>query len=85
VTACNGAGGIAGSFIVRQPEAPRYLTAIWVSIGFVYAIMSLSFEKLIVLSRSHILMIVFVFLFSAYFFLANRRQERGKKIIEGTV
>lgn len=33
VTACNGAGGIAGSFIVRQPEAPRYMTAIWVSIG----------------------------------------------------
>ncbi|KAL8697697.1 MAG: hypothetical protein Q9224_002184 [Gallowayella concinna] len=33
VTACNGLGGVAGSFIVRQPEAPRYLTAIWVSIG----------------------------------------------------
>lgn len=33
VTAFNGAGGIAGSFIVRQPEAPRYMTAIWVSIG----------------------------------------------------
>src|SRR3978361_884657 len=32
-TACNGAGGIAGSFIVRQPEAPRYMTAIWISIG----------------------------------------------------
>lgn len=33
VTAFNGAGGIAGSFIVRQNEAPRYITAIWVSIG----------------------------------------------------
>ncbi|OSS50864.1 hypothetical protein B5807_04126 [Epicoccum nigrum] len=33
VTACNGAGGIAGSFIVRQQESPRYLTAVWVSIG----------------------------------------------------
>ena len=33
VTACNGLGGVAGSFIVRQNEAPRYLTAIWVSIG----------------------------------------------------
>jgi hypothetical protein len=33
VTAFNGAGGIAGSFIVRQPESPRYMTAIWVSIG----------------------------------------------------
>jgi MFS family permease len=33
VTACNGAGGIAGSFIVRQVESPRYMTAIWVSIG----------------------------------------------------
>lgn len=33
VAACNGLGGIAGSYIVRQPEAPRYLTAIWVSIG----------------------------------------------------
>ncbi|KAF2754296.1 MFS general substrate transporter [Pseudovirgaria hyperparasitica] len=33
VTMCNGAGGIAGSFIVRQPEAPQYMTAVWVSIG----------------------------------------------------
>ncbi len=33
ITACNGLGGIAGSFIVRQKEAPRYMTAIWVSIG----------------------------------------------------
>lgn len=33
VTACNGLGGIAGSYIVRQKEAPRYMTAIWVSIG----------------------------------------------------
>ncbi|KAI0201382.1 retrograde regulation protein 2 [Astrocystis sublimbata] len=33
VAALNGAGGIAGSFIVRYNEAPRYPTAIWVSIG----------------------------------------------------
>ena len=32
-SACNGAGGIAGSFIVRQNEAPRYSTAVWISIG----------------------------------------------------
>jgi hypothetical protein len=29
----NGAGGIAGSFIVRNFEAPAYTTAVWVSIG----------------------------------------------------
>ncbi|KAK5941520.1 hypothetical protein PMZ80_006799 [Knufia obscura] len=33
ISACNGLGGIAGSYIVKSPEAPRYLTAIWVSIG----------------------------------------------------
>jgi MFS family permease len=33
ISACNGLGGIAGSYIVRHPEAPRYMTAIWVSIG----------------------------------------------------
>lgn len=33
VTALNGAGGIAGSFIVRNNEAPHYMTAVWVSIG----------------------------------------------------
>lgn len=33
VSACNGLGGIAGSYIVRQNEAPRYMTAIWTSIG----------------------------------------------------
>ena len=38
ITACNGLGGIAGAFIVRQTEAPQYLTAIWVSIGSYIAI-----------------------------------------------
>ncbi|KAK4560610.1 hypothetical protein LTR86_005188 [Recurvomyces mirabilis] len=33
VAAMNGAGGIAGSFIVRQNEAPWYPTAVWISIG----------------------------------------------------
>lgn len=33
VAACNGLGGVAGSYIVRQQEAPRYLTAVWVSVG----------------------------------------------------
>lgn len=33
ITAFNGAGGIAGSYIVRQNEAPRYISAIWLSIG----------------------------------------------------
>ncbi|KAK7729435.1 hypothetical protein SLS57_001920 [Botryosphaeria dothidea] len=32
-TAFNGAGGIAGSYIVRSSEAPRYPTAVWTSIG----------------------------------------------------
>ncbi|KAL4902541.1 hypothetical protein BDW74DRAFT_180645 [Aspergillus multicolor] len=33
VAACNGLGSIAGSYIVRQTEAPTYQTAVWVSIG----------------------------------------------------
>ena len=32
-TAFNGLGGVAGSFLFRNNEAPRYITAIWVSIG----------------------------------------------------
>ncbi|KAK8243775.1 major facilitator superfamily domain-containing protein [Phyllosticta capitalensis] len=32
-TAFNGAGGVAGSYIVRSQEAPNYLTAVWISIG----------------------------------------------------
>ncbi|KAH6878822.1 major facilitator superfamily domain-containing protein [Alternaria rosae] len=66
VTAFNGAGGIAGSFIVRQPESPRYMTAIWVSIG------------------SHILIIGLVGVFSVFFYTANKRQTRGKRLLEGT-
>ncbi|KAA6409659.1 MAG: MFS transporter [Lasallia pustulata] len=66
VTACNGLGGVAGSYIVRQKEAPRYITAIWVSIG------------------SHILMIGLVLALSAYFYTANRKQAKGKKVIEET-
>jgi hypothetical protein len=33
ITAFNGLGGEAGSYIVRQQEAPQYLTAVWVSVG----------------------------------------------------
>lgn len=36
VAACNGLGGVAGSYIVRQQEAPQYPTAVWVSIGWVF-------------------------------------------------
>lgn len=32
VSACNGLGGVAGSYIVREREAPEYQTAAWVSI-----------------------------------------------------
>ena len=66
VTACNGLGGIAGSFIVRQTEAPRYLTAIWVAIG------------------SHMAIIAIVAAFSTYFFVVNRQQASGKRVIEHT-
>lgn len=52
--------------IVRQQEAPRYMTAVWVSIG------------------SHILIIGFVLAFSAYFYVANKRQRAGKVILERT-
>jgi hypothetical protein len=33
MTACNGLGGIAGSYIVRQKEAPKYMMAICISLG----------------------------------------------------
>ncbi|KAL4951623.1 MFS general substrate transporter [Aspergillus filifer] len=33
VAACNGLGSIAGSYIVRNQEAPGYATAVWVSVG----------------------------------------------------
>ncbi|KAJ5952398.1 Major facilitator superfamily domain general substrate transporter [Penicillium vulpinum] len=65
VTACNGLGGVAGSYIVRQQEAPQYLTAVWVSIG------------------SHILLIAIVGAFTVCFYIANRQQGRGLKVLEG--
>lgn len=33
VSGCNALGGIAGSYIFKPSEAPRYPTAIWISIG----------------------------------------------------
>ncbi|TLD26072.1 MFS general substrate transporter [Venturia nashicola] len=65
-TAFNGAGGIAGAYIVRHNEKPKYPTAVWASIG------------------SHIVMIACVLAFSAYFFIANKRERTGKWILEGT-
>lgn len=44
VTACNGLGGIAGSFIVRADEAPRYISAIWISIGYRYSPFYIPFQ-----------------------------------------
>jgi MFS family permease len=66
VTAFNGAGGIAGSFIVRQQESPRYMTAIWISIA------------------SHLMIVAVIGMFSGYFYVANQRQRRGKRLLEGT-
>lgn len=65
VTAFNGAGGIAGSFIVRQQESPRYMTAVWVSIG------------------SHMMIIGLIGVFSVHFYLANKSQSKGKRVLEG--
>ena len=83
----NGAGGIAGSFIVRNSEAPTYTTAVWVSIGLV--------ETLRVLEggascadrdrRSHILMILLVGALSVHFFFANKRGRLSGKKLEHTV
>ncbi|CAG8039396.1 unnamed protein product [Penicillium olsonii] len=67
ITAMNGLGGVAGSYIVRQQEAPQYLTAVWVSIG------------------SHILLIGILGVFTIYFYIANRQQASGAKILEGLV
>lgn len=64
ISACNGLGGIAGSYIVRADEAPRYFTAVWVSIS------------------SHILMICLVAACTVWFFLENRKQKAGRKILE---
>ncbi|KAL8734012.1 MAG: hypothetical protein Q9166_001773 [cf. Caloplaca sp. 2 TL-2023] len=66
VTACTGLGGVAGSFIVRQQEAPRYITAIWISIG------------------SHIFIICIIAAFSIFFYMANSKQTKGRKVIEET-
>ncbi|KAI9694708.1 MAG: hypothetical protein M1822_000324 [Bathelium mastoideum] len=86
VTACNGAGGIAGSFIVRQNEAPRYETAVWVSIGLVeQRFCGISAINTDWFYSSHILMIALVAIFSTYFAWANRRQVQGRKVIEGTL
>ena len=36
-------------------------------------------------TRSQLLIIVVVLVFTVYFYIANRRQSRGAKIIENTV
>ncbi|KAE8148686.1 MFS general substrate transporter [Aspergillus avenaceus] len=64
VSACNGLGGVAGSYIVRQQEAPQYQTAVWVSVG------------------SHILMIVLVGVFTLSFYICNRQQKRGMRVLQ---
>lgn len=83
-TAFNGAGGIAGSYIVRSSEAPRYPTAVWTSIGYVSMWLGVT-SLLTGCDSSHILMIGIVAVFSIYFTIANKAQKQGTKIIERTV
>ncbi|CAF9907961.1 MAG: hypothetical protein HETSPECPRED_007949 [Heterodermia speciosa] len=71
ITACNGLGGVAGAFIVRQKEAPRYMTAIWVSIGSI-------------LNASHLIIIAIIAAFTLYFLYANKKQRKGETVIEET-
>lgn len=85
ITACNGLGGVAGSYIVRQQEAPQYLTAVWVSVGYVSPCNRLFVWLANIGARSHILLIAIVAAFSLYFYVANRQQSKGTKIIEGVV
>ncbi|KXX80405.1 High-affinity nicotinic acid transporter [Madurella mycetomatis] len=81
-TMFNGAGGIAGSYIVRRFEAPYYATAVWVSIGYVrrseYARTRANRR------RSHILMISVVAALSVYFYFANRTQSHRSRVLENT-
>lgn len=83
-TAFNGAGGIAGSYIVRSSEVPRYPTAVWTSIGYVSMWLGVT-SLLTGCDSSHILMIGIVAVFSIYFTIANKAQKQGTKIIERTV
>jgi hypothetical protein len=48
-------------------------------------LIGLFISALLIASRSHIVMIACVLVFSAYFFFANKRQRAGKTVIEGTV
>ena len=83
-TAMNGLGGVAGAFIVRSDEAPRYFTAIWVSIGYVTRSLSIA-DSNSQIFRSHILILAIVLIFTLHFFNANRVANQGKRIIENTV
>ncbi|EAQ93019.1 hypothetical protein CHGG_01254 [Chaetomium globosum CBS 148.51] len=83
VGAFNGAGGIAGSFIVRNFEAPFYTTAVWVSIGYDRIFLECHVPLLMVPS-SHILMISVVAVLSVHFYLANKSQSKRSGVLENT-
>lgn len=89
ITACNGLGGIAGSFIVRAQEAPEYQTAVWVSIGYIPrwrpTCQFSSTDANIRTNSSHILMIVIIGLFTIHFYMSNQKQSQGRMMIEGKV
>ncbi|KAF9894249.1 hypothetical protein FE257_007751 [Aspergillus nanangensis] len=61
-----GLGGVAGSFIVRQNEAPGYETAVWVIVAL------------------HVVMIIVVLVFEVGFYIRNRQQGAGRRVIQNT-
>ncbi|KAK4098560.1 MFS general substrate transporter [Parathielavia hyrcaniae] len=83
-TMFNGAGGIAGSFIVRNFEAPSYTTAVWVSIGYDRLPASIQSCPWLTAGSSHILMISVVAALSIHFYFANTSQRRKVGVLENT-
>ena len=88
----NGAGGIAGSFIIRNFEAPAYTTAVWISIGYVACFLVFTSQQLcwrelwtLMPVRSHILMISVVAALTVHFYFANRSQNHRSGVLENTV
>jgi hypothetical protein len=77
-----GIGGIAGSLVFRDQDAPMYRPGIWAAIAYVPSPLLCAFPLLTAVNSCNLLIILIVFALSVWFWWCNKQANRGKRVME---
>jgi hypothetical protein len=77
-----GIGGIAGSLVFRDQDAPLYRPGIWAAIAYVPSPLLCALPLLTAANSCNLLIILIVFALSVWFWWCNKQANRGKRVME---